>query len=107
VKITNPDSLDESRTLLKVLNMAFIASNVPDMESREYTADVECLLKFINNIYRSIKGEELFAESRISSSPQEVIDIIRHIEMELPDAEPVDYDKQLELNNAVEALKAV
>ncbi|NQT06959.1 MAG: hypothetical protein HQ575_05405, partial [Candidatus Omnitrophica bacterium] len=107
VKVTNPDRLDETRTLLKILNMAFIASNVPDVDSREYTADVEVFLRFINSIYRSIKGEELFRDDTISSSPQEVIDLIRHIEMELPDAEPVDYDKQLELNNAIETLKAV
>lgn len=99
-------SRDIGPRLLRVLNTAFIASNVPDITGNEGIGSHEGMLKFINDQIFALTGIENYINLD-SYNPDTIANRVRIIELNLQPIERVDFDRQMELNMAIEALRAV
>jgi len=92
--------------IFKLLNMAFVASNIPNITEDEGIADYDSLIDFINAQYLALTGIPNYIDK--SSYNQATIDRkIRIIKIYLQPIKRIDYKKDLEVDMAVEALKAV
>jgi len=74
------DIFDRPLHLVKLLNMAFIASQIPNDVTREELSEYDHFISYINSQHKAITGKN------ISSS--NILQTIRHIVLSLPDAAP-------------------
>ncbi len=99
------------RHLIALLNIAFAASNIPDVESDEYAVDVSGVFKRINEQYKLITGKDIVdvdIDIDVNEATQEaiqaVIDALRNIH--IPPIERIDPDRELGPDTREEVLQA-
>ncbi|MBL7069277.1 MAG: radical SAM protein [Candidatus Omnitrophica bacterium] len=104
--ITLTGSRDIGPRLLTLLNIAFIGSNIPDIEDAERIADYNILIELLNEEYFKLTGIKPYID--IETYTKETIKgKLRIIKVNLRPIRREDYRKTLEIKAAIEALRAV
>ena len=109
VSIDNPKALSTQHRLFSLMNIAFIASNIPDIENPQWSSDYIAFIKYINNQVYSLShlDKHYLDPEEITLFSQATINKIRNIPIRLDPIDRLDLDLELELNRAIESLRAV
>ncbi len=118
ITCTQPDGTNQSSAvrltgtrdvgprLLRVLSTVLVASSVPDITGNNGIGSHEDMLKFINEQIFVLTGIEDYIDVD-NYNPDTIANRVRIIELNLQPIERVDFDTQMELDMAIEALRSV
>ena len=104
--ITLTGSRDIGPRLITLLNIAFIGSNIPDIEDAERIADYNILIELLNEEYFKLTGMKAYIDIG-TYTPKTIKAKLRIIRVNLRPIRREDYRKTLEIRAAIEALRAV
>jgi len=98
------DTQDVGYRVLGLLNLAFAGSNIPLINNSSQAEAHNHIIAFINEQYEALTGVKNYIDS---SSIEDINKKRAVIEINLPPINRVDFNNELELNMAIETLRAV